>query len=87
MPVFARFLNDPQLGISIEKFDDVAFEAQGEPTELIQTKHHIEKLGNLSDASTDLWKTLLIWSMRVAKDIDAPFRMRFILLTTGAAPD
>jgi hypothetical protein len=29
----------------------------------------------------------LIWSSRVAKDIDAPFRTRFILLTTGAAPD
>ena len=31
--------NDPQLEISIEKFDDVGFEAQGEPTQLIQTKH------------------------------------------------
>ena len=79
--------NDPQLEISIEKFDDVGFEAQGEPTQLIQTKHHIAKQGNLSDASADLWKTLLIWSSRVAKDIDAPFRTRFILLTTGAAPD
>jgi hypothetical protein len=78
--------NDPQLEISIEKFDDVGFEAQGEPTQLIQTKHHIEKQGNLLDASADLWKTLLIWSSRVAKDIDAPFRTRFILLTTGAAP-
>ena len=28
----------------------------------------------------------MIWSRRVAKDIDAPFRTRFILLTTGAAP-
>lgn len=77
----------PQLEISIEKLDDVAFEAQGEPTELIQTKHHIGTQGNLTDASADLWKTLLIWSKRVAQDIDAPFRMRFVLLTTGAAPD
>jgi hypothetical protein len=30
--------------------------------------------GNLTDASTDLWKTLLIWSKRVARDIEAPFR-------------
>jgi hypothetical protein len=79
--------NAPQLEISIEKLDDVAFEAQGEPTELIQTKHHIGKQGNLTDASADLWKTLLIWSKRVAQQIDAPFRMRFVLLTTGAAPD
>ena len=39
----------------------------GEPTDLIQTKHHIGKTGNLTDASVDLWKTLVIWSKRVAK--------------------
>ena len=77
----------PQLEISIEKFDDIGFEAQGEPTELIQTKHHIAKQGSLTDASADLWKTLLIWCKRVAQEIEAPFRMRFVLLTTGAAPD
>jgi hypothetical protein len=32
-----------QLQISIEKFEDVAFEAAGSPTKLIQTKHHIGK--------------------------------------------
>ena len=78
---------NPGLEISVEKLDDVAFEAQGEPTELIQTKHHVGKHGSLTDTSTDLWKTLLIWSKRVAHDIDAPFRTRFTLLTTGAAPD
>lgn len=33
----------PQLEISIEKFDDVGFEVNGEPTQLIQTKHHVGK--------------------------------------------
>ncbi len=77
----------PQLELSIERFDDIAFEAHGEPIELIQTKHHIEKKGNLRDASVDLWKTLLIWSNLVAKDVEAPFRLRFVLLTTATAPD
>jgi hypothetical protein len=77
----------PQLEISIEKFDDIAFEAEGEPTQLIQTKHHVDKSGSLTDASVDLWKTLLIWSKRVAQDVDVPFRTRFVLLTTGFAPD
>ena len=59
-------LDKPQLQISVEKFDDVAFETTiGEPTELIQTKHHITRAGDLSGASSDLWKTLLIWSKRV----------------------
>lgn len=77
----------PQLAISIEKFDDIAFECGGEPTQLIQTKHHIGRTGNLTDASTDFWNTLLIWSRRVAEDVEAPFRIKFVLLTTGRAPD
>ena len=44
--------NSPELEISIEKLDDVAFESGGEPRQLIQTKHHIGKLGQLTDAST-----------------------------------
>jgi hypothetical protein len=57
------------------------------PSRLIQTKHHIGTTGSLGDASADLWKTLLIWSKRVAKDVGAPFRIKFVLLTTGSAPD
>jgi hypothetical protein len=79
--------NSPQLEISIEKFDDVAFEEAGSPTELIQTKHHIGTKGSLTDASADLWKTLLIWSKIVAMDVDAPFRIQFVLLTTASAPE
>jgi len=78
--------DNPQLEISIEKLDDVAFEVGGEPTALIQTKHHVGKQGSLTDTSVDLWKTLLIWSKRVAQDIDVPFRCQFVLLTTATAP-
>lgn len=76
----------PQLAISIEKFDDVAFEDGGEPTQLIQTKHHVGRAGNLSDASTDIWNTLLIWSKLIAADVEAAFRIKFVLLTTASAP-
>jgi hypothetical protein len=77
----------PQLAVSIEKFDDIGFDLHGDPVQLIQTKHHIDKVGNLSDASVDLWKTLHIWTKLVAKDVQAPFRIRFMLLTTAAAPE
>lgn len=76
----------PNLDISLERFDDVAFERDGDPSALLQTKHHIKGTGNLSDASVDLWKTLRIWSEIVAQDTTAPFRLRFVLLTTGQAP-
>lgn len=76
----------PDLMISVEKFDDVAFDTNGTPSELIQTKHHVGSTGNLSNASTDLWNTLLIWTKATKADVETPFRTKFILLTTGQAP-
>jgi len=70
----------PDLEISIEKFDDIAFEKNGDPIALIQTKHHINGIGNLTDASVDLWKTLGIWASLVSKDPETPFRIRLMLL-------
>jgi len=75
----------PDLELSIETFDDVSFEAAGEPVELIQTKHHLGTSGNLTDASVDLWKTLRIWIKRVSETVESP--PRFVLMTTSSAPD
>lgn len=77
----------PELELTIEKFDDVAFVTGGSPVELIQTKHHVAQAGNLSDASVDLWKTVGIWVQLVTEDIDEVFRRRFVLVTTSAASD
>src|SRR6202035_4569861 len=54
---------NPESIISIEKFDDIAFEEGGEPKELLQTKHRTTRTGSLSDSSADLWKTLKIWAI------------------------
>jgi hypothetical protein len=78
---------NPNLEISIERFDDVAFELAGEPVKLIQAKHHLARKGNLTDASTDLWKTLRIWAERVDADLESAFKTSFVLMTTGNAPD
>ncbi|MGA8909894.1 MAG: ABC-three component system protein [Acidobacteriaceae bacterium] len=80
-------IDQPELEISLEKFDDIAFERDGEPTDLIQTKHKIERKGGLSNTSTDLWKTVFIWAKRASRDPDSVFRTKFILLTTGKADD
>jgi len=77
---------NPGLDISIERFDDVAFEHDGEATKLIQTKHHISKTGNLTDASPDLWKTLRVWAERVGQDLQTSFTTKFVLITTGHGP-
>lgn len=76
----------PGHALSIEKFDDVAFEEAGRPVELIQTKHHGVR-GNVSDASVDLWKTLNIWIKRIVEDPAGSASTRLIFLTTGVAGD
>lgn len=47
----------------LEGLDDISLEERGSPLELIQTKHH-SKIANLTDSSTDLWKSLRIWCHR-----------------------
>lgn len=74
---------NPRYRLSIEKFDDVAFE-DGHPIELIQTKHH-GKRGNTSDRSVDIWKTLHVWIKQVRDDPSAVADTRFVLLTTNTA--
>lgn len=57
-----RLQIDPAFLVSIETLDDVTFESTGgNPTDLLQTKHHRKAEGSLADSSTDIWKTLRIW--------------------------
>jgi hypothetical protein len=48
--------------LSIETLDDVVFENEFEPIEILQTKHHLANSANLTDASVDLWKSIRIWA-------------------------
>ncbi|MCR1840845.1 hypothetical protein [Murimonas intestini] len=85
----ALLLDDenPDFQISIEKFDDVAFSQDGEPRQLIQLKHHVQKHGNLTDASTDLWRTLKVWIDTITKIPDMLNETKFLIITTAVAPD
>jgi len=78
---------DSSVEIAIEKLDDVSFEKDGTALELLQTKHHLKKAGDLSDGSVDLWKTLRVWAQAVKADPSLPGRTRFALVTTANAPD
>ena len=44
----------PDAALSVELFDDVAWDVSGTPTELLQVKHHLEGRRNLTDLSEDL---------------------------------
>ena len=73
--------------ISIEKYDDVAFSDDEDPKIMIQLKHHIGKQGNLSDASTDLWRTLKVWMDAITDNDELLSDTDFLLVTTAIAPD
>src|SRR5262245_14807803 len=71
--------------ISIERLDDISFPEEGNPVELLQTKHHIKSTASLSDGSTDLWEALRRWSVAVAEGRVNPGRIILTLMTTGRA--
>lgn len=73
--------------ISIEKFDDVAFSKDGIPKQLIQLKHHVQRQGNLTDGSTDLWRTLKVWIDVISESPNILNGTKFLIVTTAIAPD
>jgi hypothetical protein len=78
--------SQPSLLVSIERFDDVAFEENGTASEQLQLKHHVEA-ATLTDMSVDLWKTLRIWSEQTSDNLNLPFERRFTIITTARAPE
>lgn len=83
-----RYVNvDAGVEVGIERLDDISFETSGTALELLQAKHHINRVASLTDKSIDLWKTLRVWSDAATKDPTLPARTRLALVTTGSAPD
>ena len=72
--------------ISIERFDDVAFSQNDTPKQMIQLKHHIRQQGNLSDASTDMWRTLKVWIDAISINESLLADTDFVIITTAKAP-
>ncbi|KAF5419077.1 MAG: hypothetical protein C5S44_11945 [Candidatus Methanocomedens sp.] len=81
-----RLKNNPSLTIAIETLDDVVFETEGNSKEIIQVKHHINRKANLTDASSDLWKTFRIWCDLYFEEI-LQNDTTFYMMTTAKAPE
>ena len=77
--------SSPGSEISLESFDDISFEKNGTPLELIQTKHTLKNTRSLSNSSTDLWKTLRVWSTTIMENKFLPSTTIFTLITTAYA--
>jgi hypothetical protein len=78
--------DEPENLISIEKLDDVAFEEDGEPAQLLQLKHRVINSATLTDSSTDLWKTLRVWTIAVRDGSLDLTSVILSLITTARAP-
>jgi len=76
-----RMDDEDDFAVSIETLDDIVFHdaATDEATAKWQSKHTISETRSLSDASTDLWKTIANW-------IAEPSDMRTRLVLIAVAP-
>jgi len=73
----------PDAELTLELHDDVAFDVEGTPAELLQVKHHVNARRGLGDMDADLWKTLGVWmDAHPPGDLDGPI---LSLVTTAIA--
>lgn len=75
--------DDPVL--RIENLDDIDIEDDYK-TELYQTKLHIKSKANLTNSSTDFWKTIRIWSEYIKNEEIDVNEASFTLVTTQQVP-
>ena len=68
----------------IEQIDDISIE-RATSMDVYQTKLHIKSVANLTNASSDLWKTIRVWSEGIASGQLDPDNCIFNLITTAAA--
>ena len=76
----------PNGQISIEKFDDIAFDSDDHAKCLVQAKHHISAK-ECTDSSVDVWKTLRIWIEDFKSGVITNADTRRLLITTAVAPE
>jgi hypothetical protein len=75
-----------EAAVILEGLDDLVIQEGDDPLQLKQLKHHLKREATLTDASTDLWKTLRIWVSQFkdgAWDVES---VKLCLVTTATAP-
>lgn len=61
LELIRRTADQPDVALTLELHDDVVWEQDGSPTELLQVKHHVNGARGLGDMDVDLWKTFAVW--------------------------
>lgn len=78
--------DDVQAQIAIEKFDDISFRHDDTSEVMIQIKHHTKSCGDLSNASTDIWRTIKVWADIIRINSSWLESTKFIIITTATSP-
>jgi hypothetical protein len=82
-----RLRKSEDFNVGIEQLDDVHFETtEGDPVELLQTKHGLKAKADLTDYSPDIWKSLRVW-LTAHTNGELKSATRLVLVTTGLADD
>lgn len=71
--------------IVIEGLDDIAVDDPNERLRLEQLKHHLSATATLTDSSSDLWKTIRVWSTHLKQGLFRAETTILALITTGTA--
>jgi hypothetical protein len=79
--------NEDKQGVAMESLDDIVLDTEGTPQELLQLKHHINNKANLTDTSSDLWKTLRVWSTYVKEEKIDLSKITLTLITTATVSE
>ena len=85
LELLKRVSSAPNDLMRLEQLDDIEFESAGQNVELLQVKHSLHAVADLTDGSRNLWSTLAVWMdhLRQSPQTELP---RLTLVTTGIAP-
>ncbi len=78
-------VQEDRLGVTIEKFDDIAVVEGPEHRYLQQSKDHLDLSKTLTDGSEDVWKTLRVW-IEASRLPNQSLQLIYSLFTTATAP-
>jgi hypothetical protein len=84
--LFAILDSHEDADVVVEGLDDIQLSTSSGRLTLEQLKQHLGRVANLTDASSDLWKTLRVWSTHLAAGLFDPAVTSLMLVTTGTAP-
>ncbi len=73
------------VAVIVEGLDDIEIQTAQGPIRLDQLKHHIKGTATLTNASSDLWKTIRIWASQMRCRAWDPAVTKLNLVTTAMA--